>query len=56
MRTSALSFINVRVLTRNDKSLLVGRLVAPRLDIEYIGLDLTLIGCMKTSVSARLEL
>ncbi len=32
----------------NDEGLLVGRLVAPRPD-EYVGLDLTLIGCIETS-------
>ena len=56
MRTLASSSINVKVLTKNDKSLLVGRPVAPRPDIEYIGLDLTLIGCLKTSADAHLEL
>ena len=55
MRTSALSSINVKVLIRNDKGLLVGRLVAPRPHVEYVGLDLTLIGCIETFASTRLE-
>ena len=55
MQMSALSSMNVKILTRNDKGLLVGRPVAPRLDVIYVNLDLTLIRCIKTSADARLE-
>ena len=37
----------------NDKNLLMGRSVAPRLD-KYVGLDLTLLD-VDTSTDARLE-
>ena len=40
MRTSALSSINIRALTRNNKDLLVNKPVASRPD-KYVGLDLT---------------
>ena len=56
MRTLALFFMNIRALTRNDKGLLVGKPMVFRPDIEYIGLDLTLIGCMEIFAGARLEL
>ena len=56
MWTLALSSMNVKALTKNDKSLLVGRPVVPRPNVKYMGLDLTLIGCIEISANARLEL
>ena len=47
--------MNVRVLIRNDKSLLVDRPVAFSLDVKYKSLDLTLIRCIEISASAYLE-
>ena len=55
MPALALSSINIKALTRNDKNLLVGRPVALKPDIEYVSLDSTFIGCIKTSADARLE-
>ena len=55
MWTLALSSMNVRILTRNNKRLLVGRPVVFRPD-KYIDLSLTLIKCIETSTGAHLEL
>ena len=54
MRTSASSFMNVKVLTRNNKGFLMSRPVALGSD-KYVGLDLTLIRYIKTSAGIRLE-
>ncbi len=40
---------------KNDKGLLVGRPIAPKPD-KYIGLDLTLIRCIETSVMCTSEI
>ena len=55
MQTSALCSMNIKALTRNDKGLLVDRPVAPKPNVEYVSLDLTLIGCIMTSVGIRLR-
>ena len=47
--------MNVKVLTKNDKGLLVGKLVASRPSSEYVGLGLTWLDA-KTSAGACLKL
>ena len=56
MQMSVSSFINVKALIQNNKSFLISRSVAPRHDVKYVNLDLTLIECIQSSAGARLEL
>ena len=49
-------FYKYQSIDKNNKGLLVGNPIAPKPNGEYIGLSLTLIGCIKTFVDARLEL
>ena len=54
MQMLALSFINIKALTKNNKGLLMGKLIALRPE-KYVGLDLTWLDT-KTFVSALLKL